>query len=340
MYIIALVVGLAAAPPSPASSGGADDEAAARGEVEALEAAQRAADVEAARKADEEARRHAEQKSLEARGLQAHVRALCDMVAIGLKRLPGDHRLQRFAVVPFANVGGDAEERQLGLVVSDLVVTNLARDHRLDLVERAALARILDEQALGQIGALADGQAAEVGRVSGARALILGNVIDDGTTSYRVSLRAVDVETASVVAGTAHDILVPKDELVAFSTDAVVLRSRSGAMFRSLVVPGWGQAYNDEPVKAGVIGASVGTLAAATIATAGVGGYLRFVLYDQIGTRPEDKGLDPAVLERRVVETREAGDAALIAASVLAGVTAAVWSVNVVDAYLSGTDAQ
>jgi hypothetical protein len=125
---------------------------------------------------------------------------------------------------------------------------------------------------------------------------------------------------------------------VAFSTDAVVLKSKGGAMFRSLVLPGWGQSYNDEPVKAGVVGATVGTLAATTAVTAGFGGYLRFLVYDQIGTRPEDKDRTAAEIADLTVATRQGGEAALVAGAVLAGVTAAAWSLNVIDAYISGTD--
>jgi len=61
-------------------------------------------------------------------------------------------------VLPFEEVGAEAQDKHLGAVVGDLVVTNLARDHHLPLVERAALAKILDEQALGQSGAVADGR--------------------------------------------------------------------------------------------------------------------------------------------------------------------------------------
>lgn len=291
--------------------------------------------------AEEMAREEKElqERGLHATGLDARLRALCDLVALPLKRLPGDHREQRFAVLPFTTVGPEAEQRQLGVVVGDLVLTNLARDHRLPLVERAALGKILDEQALGQSGALADGQAAQVGKVSGARALIVGQVTDDGN-SFRVAVRAVDAETAQVIEGSARTVLLPKEELIAFSANAVVLRSKSGAMFRSVVLPGWGQSYNDEPIKGLVFGATTGTLAAATVTVGAIGGYLRFSLYDQIGQREEDKARSPAELSALVTSTRENGEAALVAAAVLAGTTVAVWSVNVVDAYLSGTDVE
>lgn len=318
----------------------AEEEAAAQQKAEAdAAAAQKAAEEEVRRKAEEE-RQRAEGAALEARGLDARIRALASLVALPLKRLPGDHRSQRFAVLPFEEAGDATRERQLGLVVSDLLLTSLAQDHRLALVERASLTRILDEQALGQTGALADGQAAEVGKVSGARALIVGQVSDAGEV-FRVSVRAVDAEAGTVIEGTARDVNLPKDELVAYSENAVVLRSRSGAMYRSVLLPGWGQSYNGEPVKAVVFGATVGTLAVATVTTGGIAGYARFVEYEKIGGRPEDKALvQSGEIGATVAAYRQASEAGLVAAGLLAGATAVAWGINVLDAYLSGTDVE
>ena len=64
------------------------------------------------------------------------------------------------------------------------------------------------------------------------------------------------------------------------------------------------------------------------------------VLYDQIGTREQDKGLPDGELSALVVSTREGGESVLAASAVLAGVTAAVWGIGVIDAYLSGTDVE
>lgn len=277
--------------------------------------------------------------ALAARGLDARMRVLADQVALTLKRLPGDHRDQRFAVPPLANVGADTQERDLGLVVADALLTRLARDHRLPLVERAALAQLLDEQALGQSGALDERTAAQVGKLAGARALVMGSVADAGD-SFVVSVRAIDAESAALIEGSAHEARLPKEELLALSADAVVLKSRSGAMFRSVVLPGWGQAYNGEVLKGALVGGGVGTLAAGTLTAAALGGWLRFGLYPTLGSRPEDKDLSREELQRRVVETRNLGEGTLVAAGVLLGLTAVGWGAGVVDAWLSGTDVE
>lgn len=273
------------------------------------------------------------------RGLEARLRVLGDQIALALKRLPGDHRDQRFALAPFASVGDEAQARQLGLVVSDALVTALARDHRLPMVERAALGKILDEQALGQSGALDDGQAAAVGKLAGATALVVGTVAEAGD-AFLVTVRALDVESAALIDGSAASAELPKGELVALSAEAVVLKSKAGAMFRSVVLPGWGQLYNGEPIKAAVVGGGVGTMAALGVTAGAIGGWLRYMRYPSIGTTADDKKLSAAELQARVVETRGWGEGTLIAAGVLGGLTVTAWGAGVVDAYLAGTDVE
>ncbi len=272
---------------------------------------------------------------VELKGLSARIRALTDLIALDLKRLPGDHRTQRFAVLPFEATGPQAQDRQLGVVVSELVTTDLVRDHDMPLVERSALGKILDEQALGQSGAINDAQAAKIGSIAGARALVVGQVseVADG---FRVTVRAVDAESAAVLS--AQDTTLPSDELIAYAAAAVVLRSKSGALFRSLVFAGWGQGYNDQPLKGFALGGMTGAFGLATLGTAAAGVYVGYVLYPQLGQRPEDKKRDASELPPLVGRTRETANALFVASSVLLGATALSYAATAVDAYLSGHD--
>jgi hypothetical protein len=138
----------------------------------------------------------------------------------------------------------------------------------------------------------------------------------------------------------AEEVKLPKAELVAFSANAVVLRSRSGAMFRSVVLPGWGQAYNDQPVKGALFGAATGGLALSTAVFGGLALYGRFVEYPAAGLTGDSAKLPAAEKGPYVEEVRLRTNAQGVATQVLAGVTAAVWAVNIADAWLSGTDVE
>jgi TolB-like protein len=332
----------------------AEEEAARKAEEEA----RKAAEEEAAAKAEEELqRRLAEEQSrkkaeaeaaaakaveaskgevVEAQGLDARVRKLTDSLARAIKRLPGDHRDQTFAVMPFTDNDDESKSRQLGLVVSDLVLTNLARDHRVPLAERGQLSAILQEQGLQASGAVDPAKAAEIGQLAGTRAMVVGDVSDLGE-EFRVNARLVSMEDASILA--TAEATLPKEELIAFSADAVVLRSRFGAFFRSLVAPGWGQVYNREPVKAGIVAGGVGGLALTTGGTLLIAGlthsaYSNFCVDDATCETP------PAEAGAVAKGLRESANAWYLTTGVLAGLTAAAWTFGALDAYISGTDVE
>jgi TolB-like protein len=320
----------------------AEDEARAKADAEAKAAAEAAAaaKADAAVKADAEAKAKAQEAvakaaALQARGLDARVRALTDVMALQLKRLPGDHREQNFAVVPFENVGDETVERSLGLVVSDMITTDLSRDHRVPLVERSHLNQVMGELTLQQSGAIDDKQAVELGKLAGARALVVGRVADVGT-EFVVMARAIDAEGGTVLA--AEEIKLPKAELVAFSAKAVVLRSRSGAAFRSVVLPGWGQSYNDQAVKGAIFGATAGGLVLATAALGGHALYGAFVEYPSAGRVGASSKLSAEEKLAYVESVRVRSNTEAYAAQIVGGAAVGVWLLNIADAYLSGTD--
>jgi TolB-like protein len=185
----------------------------------------------------------------EATSLVSQLRRLADRVVAGLDEQPGELRYQHVAVFPFEELGTSTSEKQLGRLVEAELTTMLRRDHGLLLIERSQLGRVLEEMALGQSGVVDPASAAEAGRIAGAQLLIIGSVAEAGG-QYRVNARVVDAQTAQIQA-TAETSL-PAGDLVALSSEAVVLRTRTGALYRSLLLPGWGQLYNRQPVKGGI----------------------------------------------------------------------------------------
>jgi TolB-like protein len=270
-----------------------------------------------------------------ATGLDGRVRLLAEGLAGGLKRLPGDHRDQRFAVVPFENIGDEAQQRSLGLVVSELVITDLVRDHHLPLIERAQLGAVMNELALQQSGAIDDAQVLQVGKLAGARALVVGRVSDVGA-DFLVSVRAIDADNGTVIV--ADEVKLPKAELLAFSADAVVLKSRSGAMFRSMVLPGWGQSYNGDDAKGVVLGTLTVGLGLGTVVAGALGAYTGFVVYPTAQLDSAAKDLNAADKGAFVKGVRASADAQFTAAAVLGGATAIAWLVTVADAWFTGVD--
>jgi TolB-like protein len=260
------------------------------------------------------------QVSAEAATLESQLRRLSDRLALGLDGLKGELRYQRVAVLPFQEVGANTQDKQLGLLVSSELMTWLRRDHNLMMVERSQVAALIDEMALGQLGVVDENQSAEVGRMAGAQGLVIGTVSEAGD-KYLVNARVVGTESGQVVV--AEEVPLPAADLVALSSDAVVLRTRTGALYRSLLLPGWGQIYNRQPVKAGaMVGAEAGALGAA------LAFHIRAVQaddrYDAMSQGDFDKVHDRQVSSRRW-------------RNIFLWTALAVHLINVADAFFSGT---
>jgi TolB-like protein len=255
----------------------------------------------------------------EAKTLETQLRRLADRLADGLGKIEGDLRYQYVAVLPFEEIGERTKDKQLGLLVSAELTTLLRRDHGLLLVERSRLSALVDEMALGQTGLVDPSKVAEVGKLAGAQALVIGSVAEAGD-QYLTNARIVSVADGQVKI--AEEVRLPAADLVALSSEAVVLRTRGGAVYRSILLPGWGQLYNREPVKGGIF---------AAVEAASVGLAVTFhLLYDQADSRyqkMQSGDFDEAVALR---------DNRLLWRNVFLWATLAVHLVNVADALIFG----
>jgi TolB-like protein len=259
------------------------------------------------------------------------MRRLSDRLAVGLGKLPGAGRYERLAVLPFVEVGPDAKKRELGAVVTAELATDLRQLHGLLLVERARLGAILAEVKLGEMGLVDPKDAPKLGKIADAQALVVGSVADAGDR-FLVNARIVATETSETLASASE--AVSAGSLIALSAEAVVLRSRGDAAFRSLVVPGWGQLYNRQKVKGAIFGAAAaGTIGAALAfhlaATEAERDYQARTTPEQLG------GGDPGAA---AIALREDATRGYRLRNGFLWAAAGVWAVGVADAYLFGVD--
>jgi hypothetical protein len=190
---------------------------------------------------------------------------------------------------------------------------------------------VLGELKVRQMLAVDAAQAGEIGRMADAQALVLGQVSEAGDR-FLVNARIVATETGESLA--AESASVAAAGMVAFASDAVVLRSRSDALFRSLLLPGLGQFYNRQPVKGWVvIGAEAAILGTALgYHLAGAAAY-----DDYRGVKPAPGGVSTSAEAQRLYDLSASRYRTRNALLVAGGV---VWIANVVDAWLSGVDGQ
>lgn len=116
------------------------------------------------------------------------------------------------AIFPFQERGRDVAE--LGDQVTDLLFADLVADPDLYLVERADLAKILDEQKLNLAGFVDPKSATQIGQLTGAKILLTGSILRVGETQYVVG-KVISAETGRVLGASAKaDIREDLDVLV------------------------------------------------------------------------------------------------------------------------------
>lgn len=248
---------------------------------------------------------------------------IADAVAEVLEQSGVEARLLRLAVAPVVAIGAAREGKVDRLVQSELASALAERGFLV--VERARLQTAMDELALQQ---MSDGQGAAVGKVVGARSIVLATVAEADTT-FLVDVRVVDVETGRVQGATRA--VLARDEVVGMAD--VEVKTPSEALLRSVLAPGWGQAYNGSPTKSVVFG--IGTYGAlATTVGLGVGAGLSYGAY--LGVNTEDK--TPEEAATAAVALREQTNVLITATVASAAVTAVVYGVNVGDAFIDALD--
>ncbi|MFO8012968.1 MAG: CsgG/HfaB family protein [Phycisphaerae bacterium] len=92
---------------------------------------------------------------------------------------------------------GTTGERDLGRQIADLLTVRLSVEEAFDLVERAKLDRILEEQKLKLRGLTDHEKAVEVGKLLGARLMVMGKTFTMGKHLMFVT-KVVGVETGKV----------------------------------------------------------------------------------------------------------------------------------------------
>lgn len=119
------------------------------------------------------------------------------------------------AVFPFEDggwTGMGAEDRgALSIGLQQLLLNELSRNTNLRIVERNALREILAEIDLGTSGRVDASTAAQVGRLVGARYVVLGTFSDLGGSQPMLTGRVVSVETSEILE--AEQVTGRKEEL-------------------------------------------------------------------------------------------------------------------------------
>jgi TolB-like protein len=121
-------------------------------------------------------------------------RAIANERAIATAELPP----RTVAVAPFRVSSSDTLIAPLGYGLADLLMTDLARSSQIRLVDRLQLDAIMRELDLAQSGRVDTATAPRVGRLVGARRMVLGALAARGGGSLVIDARVADVATSEL----------------------------------------------------------------------------------------------------------------------------------------------
>lgn len=160
-----------------------------------------------------------------------------DQVSVYVAPNPAPIRV--VAVMPF-----QAATELIGASVSDLMVTEILRSGRCELVERTQLSKVLQEAEVGLSG-LTDTKAVELGKMLGAQGVIVGSVDEYGMISRKgntyasvgISARLIDTSTGSVVWSVSHASTASSPEISLSQHARAVVRGMMSALVARWQMP-------------------------------------------------------------------------------------------------------
>lgn len=130
----------------------------------------------------------------------------------------------RIAVLPFQKLSGEPDSDGLQQGIGTVVASRLEQSGMFDLIERSRLDAVLAELELSQDAKFDPAQAAKIGKLLGAKQLVLGSFFPFGD-KLRLDARVVDTETGQVLYSVDQDGAPDKvDRITHWLCDALIAK--------------------------------------------------------------------------------------------------------------------
>jgi TolB-like protein len=124
------------------------------------------------------------------------------LVALFIPALAAAQAKPVVAVLYFDNnsIGRDrADYDGIGKGMADMLITDMAQNANITVVERERIQALLTEQNLVKAGSIDPQTAIRLGRIIGAQYMITGGFMSDGRGTFVLTARAISVETSQIM---------------------------------------------------------------------------------------------------------------------------------------------
>lgn len=105
--------------------------------------------------------------------------------------------IRKIAVLPFSYV--DRHLSSDGAVISEKLITRIANEGDLEIVERSLLAKVLEELVLQHSGVFDESSIKGLGKVLGVEAIVAGTLTKQRNGSLEINARLIKTETAAIL---------------------------------------------------------------------------------------------------------------------------------------------
>jgi TolB-like protein/TM2 domain-containing membrane protein YozV len=279
--------------------------------------------------------------------IENSIQSLCDSLT---RHFPDSILNPRLAVLPFTDNTG----KNQGQAVAELAVNALQKQGKFKIVDRMEFQKAIAEIELGNSDMIDSTAALKVGKIMAAPYLLTGT-IGNLFGMCRINAKIIRTETTELM--TAATIAVSPVALDGLTKELMNERNQvTPALFRSLVAPGWGQFYSNQPVRGGI---------SLALCAAGVGGTVYFIWKKETDWRayqdnpwkysnkvsqdsanrkfkldgtPYKQTLDELARKDTLLYKTytQSFDRMVVAASATIG----VWALNIIDAAIAGAQAK
>lgn len=233
--------------------------------------------------------------------------------------VPADKSL---AVTGIVAMNSEARDNQLGAIASEMLTTKAIQAGGPKVAEKSQVNKVLGELEMSSLGLTQERDLTKAGLILGVDYMVAGSIVQQEDESV---LMITKVDTASGRTIATWEAHIPNAATQPLVDEYVEKRTKTDALYRSMLFPGWGQFYNGQDLKGGMF---VGTGVALIGLTAFQ--YARFI--------GAEEAYQNAGSEAQAAQEYARGESLAGQTYVLLGITGAFWLLNGLDAYIYGSE--
>lgn len=173
---------------------------------------------------------------------------LCDQLTAGVS---SSLLKERMIVLPFKD---DIPGAKYGQGVAEYMIARLQKTGKFAIIDRSDFQKVVTELQLSTSDLVTDSARLKMGNVLAAPYLLTGT-ISEIFGECKIIVKIIHIESTAIVSSAT--ITMPQTSLQRFTKDLVDEKGKiSASVFRSLLVPGWGQLYTNHYAR-GIISMAV-----------------------------------------------------------------------------------